>query len=171
MDTHHVPDKYVQENDIVIDDFNRYWIAYKWCAIRGDKFKCGCGAILKPSWDKSEEYIDKTNISMVACAFHKHIDTPKHKNSLAVQIKFLEHLETRFKKDVFYDEHENFEKERYDEFQEYEREHRAFLLKRRQQDGFKRWLRKQEERIAREEAEELDRKNREAMRDFIRKTD
>ena len=165
METHHIPDKYVQENNIVIDDFNRYWIAYKWCAIRGQKFKCGCGAVLKPTWNYYEDLSNKSSISTLAGVFHKHIDTPKHKNSIAVQIKFLEHLERKFKKDLFYDEHENFEKERYEEFQEYEREHQAYILKRRQEAGFQRWLRKNQERIAREEADE---KNREAMKDFIK---
>jgi len=173
METAYINDRFVQENNIDIDDFNRYWIAYKWCAKMEQKFKCGCGAVLKPKWPDPENVTDRSKISMLAAGFYKHIDTPKHKHSIAVQLQFLEHLEQKFKKDVFYDEHENFEKERYEEFQAYERDHKAYILKRRQEDGFKKWLRREEDRIRREEEAERMERNRTAMKDFIKtpKTD
>lgn len=149
MNTTHIADKYVKDTQ-VNDDFNRYWIAYKWCAVRGQEFKCGCGAVLKPTWPSSD-LRNTSKISLMAAAFHQHIKTPKHQRSIAVQIKFLEHLEQKFKKDVFYDEHDNFEKERYEEFQAYDKAHHEYVLKRRQEQGFARWLRKEEERIKREE--------------------
>jgi hypothetical protein len=165
MDTHHVQDRYVKEDD-ANDEFNRYWIAYKWCAKMERSFRCGCGARHEPKWDGG--YKDKTSISKLAARLYSHIKTPKHQNSISRQLQFVEHLAERFKKDIFHDQHEKWEQTQYAEFQEYEREHREFLKKRRAEEGFKLWLKKEEERIAREEAEEINEKNRKAMKDFVK---
>lgn len=153
MNTNYIHNRYVNET-VVNEEFHRYWIAYKWCATVDKQFNCGCGAIHKPKWNPNDN-IDKTNIASLSSALYKHIKTPKHQNSIARQIGFVEHLAEKLKKDIFHDQHEAWEQQQYAEFQEYEKEHQEFLLRRRQEAGFKLWLKKQEERNAKEEAKRL----------------
>ena len=138
MDIAYIGKKYIKN-----DEFNRYWIPYKWCALRHKEFSCGCGATLKPKVYTSTDEIAGRDIALLCARLYNHIHTPKHRNSIGKQIEYNDHLVKRFKKEVFYDEHDNWEKEAYAEFEDYEKKHKEYIEEQLNSVKYKKWLEKQ----------------------------